>query len=393
MKNRMLSLILICALGIAGCGSSESATTSETATTTAANASAAHNVVGAGVSSTDSSITDATYDASGVGAVTSIDGEAVSSDASSSDTTAAPDTSATENVTSSSTDTGDSGTTESVTSSSNTVTSGNEITEDASTGNEKAANCLASLDRITWESGITSFGGYTPSQAMLQTLQDTVSEVEDNGKNISFMMIDLNTYAGICYNSEANFYASNAAIPAFIIGTINGDSTAVSTSGEEFQIIATNGDSSTYSTLMNLYGFTYMNEWMTDAGTDATADGNGSCFLSAEELTRIWLRNYQYFTAASDGSTVETWFRSPENSQFQEILGNSYTTESEPGFLSDEEMTDYNTSCEGGIVYDGENPYVLVVMTDYADNPDKIKPAISALNAAHNELMRCAGLD
>ncbi len=409
MKRELISILLICTLGIAGCGKSGSSDSSSAP----AGAAAAHNIVGSGAASSDLSLTVAHYDADGAGKITTIDGEPVSSagagtvssyDASSEGSTAGSSSSASDGTGTENADTGtesaDTGT-ESVSASvssgsdNGTETGGSavriDMSEEASSENQKAARCLASLDNISWSKGITTFGGYTPSPAILKTLQDTTDAITSESMATGFMIMDLNTCAGVCYNSDAKFYSSDAASAAFIIGTLNGDPTSLSNHGEEFQIVASGGNRDTWYTLMNYYGFTYMNSWLSSGGIDAVADGSGGAYLSAEDLTRLWLKNYQYFTTDTNGSTAQVWFQSPQNSALRDTLGSSYTTESVPGSLSDSETPDNDTTCEGGIVHDGDNPYIIAVMTDYAAKPEKLRPLISALNASHSELLRAAG--
>ncbi|MGI6111775.1 MAG: hypothetical protein ACOYBK_05900, partial [Bilifractor sp.] len=290
-QKRFVIAGLICALGFTGCGSSKSATPS-TSTVEMATVNAAKNLIGSGVSSCDSTLTSASYDPAGKGSVTSVDGQPVnaglsagtsaSTDASASGTSATSSSSADSSgadantaangtdgtaasangtdasddgsgtdVSAVGTDTGDAtGTDASASASSSSSSSAGKASSSidfsvtADSENQKAALCLASLDRITWTSGITSFGGYTPSAAMLRVLQETGSTISDGGKHYGYMLIDINTYAGICYDSDSHFYSSGAAAAAFIIGTLNADATSLSNSGEEFQIVAANGSSS-----------------------------------------------------------------------------------------------------------------------------------------------------
>lgn len=441
-QKRFVIAGLICALGFTGCGSSKSATAS-TSTVEMATVNAAKNLIGSGVSSCDSTLTSASYDPAGKGSVTSVDGQPVnaglsagtsaSTDASASGTSATSSSSADSSgadantaangtdgtaasadgtdasddgsgtdVSAVGTDTGDAtGTDASASASSSSSSSaGNasssiDFSVTADSENQKAALCLASLDRITWTSGITSFGGYTPSAAMLRVLQETGSTISDGGKHYGYMLIDINTYAGICYDSDAHFYSSGAAAAAFIIGTLNADATSLSNSGEEFQIVAANGSSSqeTYTNLMNTYGFTGMNQWLNAGGIDPSIDGYGAAFLSAEDLSRIWLKNYQYFTTDSNGSTVETWFQSPSDSPIRTALGSKYTTWSLPGnYTGGSDATDYDTTVDAGIVSSGSSPYGIAIISDYAAQPDKLVPLVQALDAVHTELMSAAGL-
>ena len=427
---------LICALGFAGCGSKKAVSDPASASSTEmATINAADNLVGNGVSSCDTSLTTATYDPSGRGSVTSVDGQPVNAFRTSADTSAASgdasadgtaavgtdasadgtntsgtDTSADGTDTSADgagtsgtdtsadgTDTSDTGTSsDSAASSSSSASSDIDFSATVDSENQKAALCLASLDNISWASGITSFGGYTPSPAMLTVLKDASSSIDNDGKNFSYMIMDVNTYAGVCYNSDAHYYASLAAASAFIIGTLNADSSSLTSSGEEFQILAANGSSSqdTYTTLMNTYGFNGMNAWMQAGGVNTVIDGYGSAFLSAEDLTRIWLKNYQYFTTDTNGSNVETWFQSPSDSPVRTALGSKYTTFDLPGNYSggSSDASDYITTVDAGVVSAGNTPYIIVVMSDYAAQPDKITPLVQALDAVHSELVSAAGL-
>lgn len=450
-QKRLVIAGLVCALGFTGCGSKKAESTT-TASVEMATVNAASNLVGSGVSSCDSSLTSATYDPSGKGSVTSVDGQPVSAAAASADTSGSSDASADSSSVSSAsasssssdsssasgtdtsadgTDTLEEGTSadgtdstgadtsadgtdtagtdtsangtgstgadtsaDSTASSSGNASSGVDFSVTADSENQKAALCLASLDKITWSSGVTSFGGYIPSRAMLKALQDTASSIDSDGKNYGYMLIDINTYAGVCYDSDAHFYSSGAAAAAYIIGTLNSDSTALSNSGEEFQIVAANGSSSrdTYTTLMNSYGFSGMNAWMEAGGVNTAVDGYGAAFLSAEDLSRIWLKNYQYFTTDASGSAVETWFQSPADSPIRTALGSRYTTWNLPGSYSGESSADYDTTVDAGIVSSGSAPYIIAIVSDYAAQPDKLVPLVQALDAVHTELMSAAGL-
>ncbi len=376
----------------AGSGTSVNETDGTTTSTDGTDTSADGSGTGTSVDGTDSS-------ADGSGTDTSADGTDSSADGSGTDVSAdGTDSSAN----GSGTDTGDAtGTDASASASSSSSSSaGNtsssiDFSVTADSENQKAALCLASLDRVTWTSGITSFGGYTPSAAMLRVLQETGSTVSDGGKHYGYMLIDINTYAGICYDSDAHFYSSGAAAAAFIIGTLNADATALSNSGEEFQIVAANGSSSqeTYTNLMNTYGFTGMTQWLNAGGIDPSIDGYGAAFLSAEDLSRIWLKNYQYFTTDSNGSTVETWFQNPSDSPIRTALGSKYTTWSLPGsYTGGSDAADYDTTVDAGIVSSVSSPYVIAIISDYAAQPDKLVPLVQALDAVHTELMSAAGL-
>lgn len=246
------------------------------------------------------------------------------------------------------------------------------------------SDARASISQAPMQWGITSFGGYTPSQAVAGRLQQAVDRARAAGVEVSVLMCDLFTGQGITVNGDARIYSASSSkgpYVASVAGTNPWAATAWANTMRPTITVSSNDD---YAALYNAFGPAPLWEWCARAGIDGRESTGGHYpFYSARELSLLWTANYDLFTTTDEGRSISPWYVKPLNSSIGANLGGRYLTWSKPGWIG---LSDLHSTNDAGVVWSDEGPYVVALLTDaYADfgwHAD----ILWALEAAHEEM-------
>jgi len=259
-----------------------------------------------------------------------------------------------------------------------------EAITEALSDEEYAARARSLLDDTYDESELTGSNGYVPSEELTEEAATLIAGMATEGFHCGFMILDIRTGKVAALNSQQEFYAASASKAAYVVSLASRLDEISYQLESQMKDITMYSSNKAYMNLKNTYGFETFDEWCAEAGVTDMHDTGGYAFYSAEDLVRLWLKNYQYFITAEDGEQVAGWFETPETSAIATVLS-EYVTQSKAGWYSSTDLY-YNSSVDAGIVYAGDYPYILAVVSDYPDNVTWLNGLVGFLDKVHEEM-------
>jgi hypothetical protein len=233
---------------------------------------------------------------------------------------------------------------------------------------------------------LTSFGGYAPSAATRAAIQQALdSGYSRRGYQAGFIMVDLYTGEGIAYNPNSRFYSASTVKGPYVASLVSTNPSSYQRYSSVMASTITVSSNEGYSQLWRAYGAAPLRTWCSEAGVNPAIVSEQYIWYTPGELGLLWLRNYRFFTSnQSYVAQARSWFASPSNSMIHAELGGSYTTYSKPGWnwVSGREATN-----DAGIVYAGDHPYLVVILTNAPARFDDTRPLVRAIDQAHREMV------
>ena len=253
---------------------------------------------------------------------------------------------------------------------------------DGGTSRGISSNTQKSAEQISEITSLmTGFGGVTLTDHVKNLLAEALDTT--NGNDFSFLLADLTDNKGIAYNIDEDFYSASSIKGPYVASLVASDPDILSDNQESSEIenILLYSDNTCYVRMLNTYGFTPLMDWSDEAGADLEITAYDYTYYSARTLAKLWIRNYEYFTSDTTGKQLAEEFEQPETSSIHETLGDMYTTQSKAGWIAD---PDCSSTCDAGIVYADNGPYVLVVMSDLPASLESLDPLVTLLDQLHS---------
>ena len=230
---------------------------------------------------------------------------------------------------------------------------------------------------------IGTTGGYVLSEDDRKLLQDMLNSVYVPGFTMGFLMMDLGTGEGVTFNTEQTYYSASSTKASFVVSLIRERPEAAEKNWQQLIQITTNSDNDSYFELEYDYGQDIHLNYAAGVGVNLAFDEGGFAEITAEDLARLWLANYDYFQTGQQGETVGQLFEAPTYSSICSLLGGMYVTRTKPGWIAGEL---HNASMDAGIIYADEHPYLMVVMTDFPSNLEDLGDTVVILDQLHRHM-------
>ena len=255
----------------------------------------------------------------------------------------------------------------------------------ALTDEEQIANCFANLDMLTGEPEFESLGGYMASEEQLDILRKLISEINSGGFSIGFILMDIPTGKGIAYNTQEEFYSASSVKGPYMVSLIAHKKDVLNEWGDIITEIAHTSDNGCYSQLYREFGPDYYNDWCDQAEASAYMYNNYQyTYYSPEGLARLWMQNYKFFTTDPDmGETAGELFENPEYSLIHKTLYPIYKTRSKSGWINLGEVS----AIDSGIIYAGDHPYLLTILSTFGGDIEKFTPLAYELEKVHQDIV------
>ena len=216
-----------------------------------------------------------------------------------------------------------------------------------------------------------------------RTLERLLKTTEKDGNHLGLVMIDIRTGMGIAVNADRKFYGASSIKGPFVVSLAAFYPQTLEKQKTALEAVAVNSDNGSYSSLVGIYGTKFYDSWREAVGAEAPLNQGDYANLSAEDLARLWLLNYQYITInPTYGEQVGMLFETPNRSAIHPVLGKIYKTQTKGGWIAERGVA----SADAGIVYAGEHPYILAIVSDYPANLKKMEPYVALMNKIHMEL-------
>lgn len=241
-----------------------------------------------------------------------------------------------------------------------------------------------SIQQASTSWGVTSFGGYAPSQSVLDALQRAIDRARGAGVETSVLMCDLRTGKGIAVNADARIYAASSAKGPYVASVVSTNPWSVGAWADTMWATIAVSSNEGYLSLYRAFGPAPLWEWSSRAGIDAAnATSQHYPYYSARELALLWTVSYDLFTATEEGRSIAPWYESPLNSSIANNLGAYFQTWSKPGWIGEWGLSSTN---DAGIVWGDGGPYVVALLTTAPANFTWHADILWALESAHDEI-------
>ena len=239
---------------------------------------------------------------------------------------------------------------------------------------------------ITWE-GLTG-EDLSVTEAIEAEILTAIDAFSTEGYSTGFLLYDLNTGGGISYHADEVYYSASAVKGPYVAWIVQAYPEAADALYSTIENTIQWSGNETYETLLALYGCTEFNNWASDIGCQNIAiTGEWYPSINAREFTMLWNSVYEYFISESCNTDIREFYNGTLLSAIYETLGEQYTVYSKAGWIGEGQGTYYNVQNDAGIVMKGENPYVIVVLSDAYGRLDLLDSLVAALDAAHTDLI------
>ncbi len=227
-------------------------------------------------------------------------------------------------------------------------------------------------------------GGYQLPAVLKSGLLGLIRDTENEGYHTGMVMIDIRTGKGIAYNAEQYFYSASTIKGPYMVSLAAEEPDKAKKDEKTIEAIARTSDNNLYSNLFKAHGTKNYKLWCVNAGADYKITQSQYTDYTAEDLARLWLENYAYFSSGKEyAETAGAWFENPNQSPIHKVLGRVYTTRTKAGWIGQ----NMKASNDAGIVYAGNSPYVIAILSDYGDRLNKLEPYVHVFEEIHADII------
>lgn len=239
-------------------------------------------------------------------------------------------------------------------------------------------------------SGVSFFNGGSASQGSIGALTSAMGSFASLGYSVGFLMMDLNTGMGVASNVDADYYSASTVKGPYVASVYDkafGSSTAAAAAWQRVLsdtcVWSSNED---YLYLRGTFGSGIFADWLYEAGVDPSHASTSYTWYSPRELGKMWLSMYDYFgSAGAAGQQMSSLFSHGYYSSIYYELGDRYAVRSKPGWYP--QAWPYTATNDAGIVYAGDDPYLVVVLSNAPERLDLVRSMVRALDAVHADMV------
>jgi hypothetical protein len=245
----------------------------------------------------------------------------------------------------------------------------------------------AAIDAIPYRAEGLVSTAYEVDEQTEQAVEAALESLEAEGYEAGFIVLDLRTGRSLSWNLEEQFYTASAikgfyvpALAASVEGAYEADAAVM-------ENVIRYSDNSGYAYLRNKYQIAHAEEiaaWIEKAGVDGSLTQYMYTDCSTRDMARLWVQNYFWFQNDPIGQQAADWFTTPNQSAIRTLVPEEIVTRTKAGwiyYIDSDEV--YQVTNDGGIIYDGEYPYVLAVMTTVPSDFTVLEELVEPLLAAH----------
>lgn len=232
------------------------------------------------------------------------------------------------------------------------------------------------------------FGGATAAQWVLDELDQATSSFYAQGYSLGYLMIDLATGKGVARDLDTQYYSASTVKGPYVTSLYKyafGDNAS---KAQAYQSHLENAirysDNDEYLWLRSSFGTWPIRQLLSDAGVSSSKAYLNYVWYSPRELAKIWVEMYEYFENGSAGQQCSSLYSSSAHSAIYNQLGGRYPVRSKPGWYPTEYP--YTSTNDAGIVYAGDRPYLLVVLSNAPERFDMLQRVVAALENVHATL-------
>lgn len=232
----------------------------------------------------------------------------------------------------------------------------------------------------------------------LDTLRETIARVEGEGHRIGFEIRNMQNGRAIAYGANKQFYSASSIKAPFVASLYEEMVDAGSVSADEVlelaQATIVQSDNESYDVLGRQYGRRFFVDWAVRAGAFKP---DSDCYhellvshcamLSPWQLDRMWQAIYAYLQRDSEGArTLAGFLERCEESPLRDGLSQATKTLCKAGWYPLDEGPKYASTVDAGIVAVDGQDYLVVIMTDYPADLERLSQLAPGIFSAADAL-------
>ena len=262
---------------------------------------------------------------------------------------------------------------------------------DPSTGASSYAQCLRwRLHNASGTTDLAFFNGGSASATSLDALRQAMGAFASRGYAVGFVMMDLTTGRGISSDADGVYYSASTVKAPYVTSVYEkAFDSNLGSSGAWYgtlEDICVWSDNDAYFNLRNTFGSDIFASWLYEAGVNPDRANSYYAFYSPRDLGKMWLRMYDYFGQNSAGQQLAGLLSHGYYSSIYNELGSQYAVASKAGWYPTEYP--YTSTNDAGIVYAGNHPYLLSVLSTAPVRLDLTQSLVHCLDTIHQEMVR-----
>ncbi len=221
----------------------------------------------------------------------------------------------------------------------------------------------------------------------MSNITAAIQNIEEKGYHVGYIVHDLSTGKELTYNADEVIYGASTIKAPYVASFARENPQAAEEDYEAIYKTLVNSSNDDYTMLWEKYGTDCMVRFCEDSGLDPEWGKQKWLAMSARHLCRLWEQIYRDFNAGHIDEKIGKCMEVRGSAPIGKLLGAKYPTRTKLGGIAGSNNY-YQAANDAGIVYAGDNPYIMVIMTTASAKFELLEPLILALDEAHQEMMK-----
>lgn len=242
------------------------------------------------------------------------------------------------------------------------------------------------ISNITDMEAVQGIGGYVPSTYALTEINSALEALSNRGTKVGFIVLNLQTNQGICYNTDRQFYTASSIKGPFAVSLAKYNPEAAERWNNTITNMLVNSDNDAYTALNDSFRRTYIQQFCEEWGVDPALCVYKYPQLACKDLALLWVGAYNYFEEDEFGDSIGAIMENPAYSLIHSEFEDVYTTRSKAGWEFSDINSKHNGTTDAGIVYTDHGDYLIVIMSTVPRDIEPLRPLLKALENSINEM-------
>ncbi len=239
---------------------------------------------------------------------------------------------------------------------------------------------------ITWEG--LSEEDLSETEVLRTEIQSAIDAFSAEGYSTGFLLYDINTEGGISYRADESYYSASTIKGPYVAWLVQAYPQTADSLYDTIENTIAWSSNDDYEMLISTYGSSEFDSWIAGLGCKNIAlSGEWYPDINARDFAVLWNSVYDSFLSGSVPAYIQDFYTGTLESAIYETLGSWYTVYSKAGWIGEGLGTYYNVQNDAGIVMKGEDPYVIVVLSDAYGRTDLLDHLVAVLDSAHTSLL------
>lgn len=253
---------------------------------------------------------------------------------------------------------------------------------------------INTVDNLLPKDSVSKFGNLSPSNSSMDEINLEVNTlIQKYNEPISFIMYDLNTDSGIYYAINKNTYLASSIKLPYIASIVEETPDRFNESKFEITNILKFSSNEDYDSIRFRYGANNLLLWQNmlkiknDVATYAYPSEVNAC-----DILKLWFKTFHVLNSNKYSNELRELSNDSLNSAIYKAIGNKYYMNSKPGWFDCPAVSDTGYAFDGitndcGVVYSGDNPYLLVILSELPEQVDIISNLARSIDKVHDSMV------